>query len=108
ANGIRVSAYRAAMIVSGGGIVFFAGFVGWPPVWWAAAALLLVLALVVLRAPAGVGRLDRQRNFYAPLLTWASRPGSAAAIAQVLPNLGYAACAAFDAGRYAISCVSGL
>ena len=174
ANGIRVSAYRAAMIVSGGGIVFFAGFVGWPPVWWAAAALLLVLALVVLRAPAGVGRLDRPRNFFAPLLTWASRPGSAAAIAfvllyklgdqaitpmikpfwidrglslkevglvstslgiaftvfgalvggflttkwglirslfilgiaQVLPNLGYAACAAFDAGRYAIYCVS--
>jgi len=27
-------------------------------------------------------------------------------IAQVLPNLGYAACAAFDAGRYAIYCVS--
>jgi PAT family beta-lactamase induction signal transducer AmpG len=174
ANGIRVSAYRAAMIVSGGGIVFFAGFIGWPPVWWAAAALLLILAVVVLRAPGGVARIERPRNFFAPLLAWASLPGSAAAIAfvllyklgdqaitpmikpfwidrglslkevglvstslgiaftvfgalvggflttkwgliralfilgiaQVLPNLGYAACAAFDVGRYPIYAVS--
>jgi len=174
ANGIRVSAYRAAMIVSGGGIVFFAGVLGWSAVWWAAAVLLLALAFVVLQAPAGVAPPRHARRFFAPLLAWASRPGSVAAIsfvllyklgdqaitpmikpfwidrglslkevglvstslgiaftvlgalaggfltsrwgllralfilgiAQVVPNLGYAACAAFDAGRYAIYAVS--
>lgn len=174
ANGIRVSAYRAAMIASGGGIVFGAGFLGWPPLWLAAAAAMALLALVVLRAPAGVAPSDRSRELFAPLLRWASRPGSVAAIAfvllyklgdqaitpmikpfwidrglslkeigavsttlgicftvlgalaggfltsrwgllralfvlgiaQVLPNLGYAACAALHAGRYAIYAVS--
>ncbi len=174
ANGIRVSAYRAAMIVSGGGIVFGAGVLGWTPLWFAAAALLAVLAIVVLRAPAGVAPPERSRRFFAPLFEWASRPGSVVAIAfvllyklgdqaitpmikpfwidrglslkeiglvstslgiaftvigallggflttrwgllralfilgiaQVLPNLGYAACAAFGAGRYPIYAVS--
>jgi len=84
ANGIRVSAYRVAMIASGGGIVFGAGRLGWPPLWIGAGALLVVLALIVLRAPAGAFKPDRERRFLAPLLEWASRPGSAAAIAFVL------------------------
>ena len=36
ANGIRVAAYRVAMIASGGGIVFGAGILGWPRMWFAA------------------------------------------------------------------------
>jgi PAT family beta-lactamase induction signal transducer AmpG len=174
ANGIRVSAYRVAMIASGGGIVFGAGVLGWEPLWLAAAAILAGLALVVQRAPSGVAPSQRPRELFAPLVAWASRPGSVAAIAfvllyklgdqaitpmikpfwidrglslkevglvstslgilftvfgalaggflttrwgllralfilgiaQVLPNLGYAACAAFHAGRYPIYAAS--
>lgn len=84
ANGIRVSAYRVAMIVSGGGIVFGAGRLGWPPLWIVAGALLVVLAAVVLRAPAGTVAPARDKNFLKPLVDWASRPGSAAAIAFLL------------------------
>jgi PAT family beta-lactamase induction signal transducer AmpG len=174
ANGIRVSAYRVAMIASGGGIVFGAGKLGWTSLWVAAGALLVLLAVVILRAPAATVAPARERNFLKPLVDWASRPGSAAAIAflllyklgdqaitpmikpfwvdrglslaeiglvstsagiaftvlgalvggwltsrwgllralfvlgiaQVLPNLGYGAVAALQAGRYAIYSVS--
>lgn len=174
ANGIRVSAYRVAMIASGGGIVFGASRLGWQPLWIGAGALLGVLALVILRSPAGVAPARNDHRFLAPLVQWASRPGSVAAIAfvllyklgdqaitpmikpfwvdrglslaeiglvsttlgiaftilgallggfltsrwglmralfvfgiaQVLPNLGYAACAALQAGRYPIYAAS--
>src|SRR5437867_9022206 len=52
ANGIRVSAYRVAMIASGGGIVLAAEFFGWPAMWIAAGLIVGALALIVLRAPA--------------------------------------------------------
>jgi PAT family beta-lactamase induction signal transducer AmpG len=174
ANGIRVSAYRAAMIVGGGGIVLFAGVLGWPAVWVGGGVLLALLAPVILRAPAAAVRVEEKRRFFAPLALWISRPGSIPAlffillyklgdqaispmikpfwvdrkltlaeigtisttlgiaftvlgallggflttkwgllralfilgILQVLPNLGYAACAALDAGRPAIYAAS--
>ena len=174
ANGIRVSAYRVAMIVSGGGIVLAAEFFGWPAMWVAAGIVLGAIALVVLRAPAAELRTEEKKRFFAPLLQWIARPGSIPAllfvllyklgdqaitpmikpfwvdrhltlkeiglisttlgivftvlgallggflttkwgllkalfflgIAQVLPNLGYAACAALDAGRPAIYAAS--
>jgi PAT family beta-lactamase induction signal transducer AmpG len=84
ANGIRVSSYRVAMIASGGGIVFGAGRLGWPPMWIAAGAVLAALAVVILRAPAATVAPVRERNFLRPLVDWASRPGSAAAIAFLL------------------------
>jgi PAT family beta-lactamase induction signal transducer AmpG len=174
ANGIRVSAYRVAMIVSGGGIVLAAGLLGWPAVWVGAGVALALLAPVILRAPAAPVRAGEKRRFFAPLVNWLSRPGAIPAlffvllyklgdqaitpmikpfwvdrkltlaeigsistslgiaftvlgallggflttkwgllralfilgILQVLPNLGYAACAAFDAGRPAIYAAS--
>jgi PAT family beta-lactamase induction signal transducer AmpG len=174
ANGIRVSAYRVAMIASGGGIVLAAEFFGWPAMWVAAGLILGVLALIVLRAPAADLRVEEKKLFFAPLLKWIARPGSIPAllfvllyklgdqaitpmikpfwvdrhltlkeiglisttlgivftilgallggflttkwgllkalfvlgIAQVLPNLGYAACAALNAGRPAIYAAS--
>ncbi len=174
ANGIRVSAYRAAMIVSGGGVVLAAGFFGWPAMWVAAGVVLALLAPVVVRAPAAALRVEEKRRFFGPLAEWVSRPGSIPAllfvllyklgdqaitpmikpfwvdrhltlaeiglisttlgivftvlgalfggflttkwgllkalfilgIAQVLPNLGYAACAAFNAERPAIYAAS--
>jgi len=174
ANGIRVSAYRVAMIASGGGIVLAAGFFGWPAVWVAGGLVLALLAPVILRAPAAALRVEEKRLFFRPLFEWIRRPGSVPAllfvllyklgdqaivpmikpfwvdrhltlaeiglisttlgivftilgallggflttkwgllkalfilgIAQVLPNLGYAACAALDAGRPAIYATS--
>ena len=84
ANGIRVSAYRVAMIASGGGIVLGAGFFGWTPLWIAGGALLALLAPVILRAPAAKLRVEEKRRLFKPLLVWMSRPGSLAAIAFIL------------------------
>jgi len=51
ANGLRVSAYRVAVIVAGGILVALAGFTGWAPTFWIGGMLLLLLAPLVLFAP---------------------------------------------------------
>ncbi len=84
ANGIRVSAYRVAMIASGGGIVLGAGFFGWTPLWIAAAVVLVLLAPVILKAPAAKLRVSERRRFFRPLYDWMSRPGALPAMAFIL------------------------
>jgi MFS transporter, PAT family, beta-lactamase induction signal transducer AmpG len=84
ANGIRVSAYRVALIASGGGIVLCAGLFGWAPLWLAAGVLLAALVPVVLRAPAAELRPAERRRFFQPLAAWVARPGSIAALAFIL------------------------
>ena len=84
ANGMRVAAYRVAMIASGGGIVVGAGVFGWAPVWIAAGVLLAAVAPIVWRAPAARLRVEERRRLFGPLVAWVSRPGSAAAIAFLL------------------------
>ena len=84
ANGIRVSAYRVAMIASGGGIVLAAGFFGWPAVWVAGGVVLALLAPVILRAPAAALRVEEKRLFFRPLIDWLRRPGSVPALLFVL------------------------
>jgi PAT family beta-lactamase induction signal transducer AmpG len=64
-NGVRVSAYRAAIVVGGGGMVIFAGTLPWPVVFSGAAALLFALLLVASRAPA------TERPPHRPLAEWA-------------------------------------
>jgi PAT family beta-lactamase induction signal transducer AmpG len=51
ANGVRVSAYRVALICSGGVFVALAGFIGWDSAFLAAAILLAISALLSSRAP---------------------------------------------------------
>jgi len=51
ANGLRVTAYRIALIGAGGLLVALSGFVGWPVVFISAASLMGVLAVVSLRIP---------------------------------------------------------
>jgi PAT family beta-lactamase induction signal transducer AmpG len=174
ANGIRVAAYRVAMIASGGGIVLAAGFFGWPVMWVSSGVVLALLAPLILKAPAAALGVEEKKKFLRPLIEWISRPGAIPAllfvllyklgdqaitpmikpfwvdrhltlaeiglisttlgivftvlgallggflttkwgllkallilgIAQVLPNLGYAACAAFQAGRPGIYAAS--
>jgi len=51
ANGVRVTAYRVALIVAGGALVVLAGRWGWPVTSRVAAVLFALLALSTLRAP---------------------------------------------------------
>ncbi len=84
ANGIRVSAYRVAMIASGGGIVLGAGVLGWTPLWIAAGVLLASLVPVVLRSPAAQVPVQERRRFFRPLFEWLARTGSIPALLFIL------------------------
>src|SRR5919106_273714 len=46
ANGMRVTAYRVAMLVAGGLLLWAAGRLGWPTIFVLAAALMLVLTAI--------------------------------------------------------------
>ena len=63
ANGIRVGAYRIALIVASGGLVALAGSFGWRVVFAVAAAIMGAVALLALGAP----RRDRAPRHH-PLL----------------------------------------
>ena len=102
ANGIRVTAYRVALIVAGGLLVILAGRTGWQPVFWVAAAIMLALAVLTLALPAvqrparaatsGEGGL-LERTFWQPLRTLAVLPGFAATLLFALT---------FKAGDFAL------
>ena len=77
ANGVRVSAYRVALIVGGGGLVMLAGTLGWPVVFWIGAGLVGVVALVVAHSPhLEWERADAGQHWLRPLVNWLSRPGA--------------------------------
>ena len=84
ANGVRVSAYRAALLVGGGALVILAGRSGWPPVFWTAAAILLLLAVAARRSPALALPAMERRDWWAPFLAWIRRPGAWAVFFFVL------------------------
>ena len=52
ANGIRVTAYRVALIAAGGLFVALAGLIGWSAAFAGAAALMGVSCLCAVRMPA--------------------------------------------------------
>ncbi len=77
ANGVRVSAYRAALIVGGGGLVILAGPLGWPLVFECAAVTLLLVAVAVAYGPPGPPiRRDPTQPWLRPLMAWLARPGA--------------------------------
>ena len=85
ANGVRVSAYRVALIVGGGGLVVLAGTLGWPIVFEVAAVILVVLAVTVSRSPAlHVPPVKAEQPWFRPLWEWLSRPGALAIFLFVL------------------------
>ena len=85
ANGIRVSAYRVALILAGGGLVVLAGQFGWTPVFMIAAGLFFALAFLAWQSPRPVlSRPPRHGRWFAPLLAWVRRPGAWAVVAFVL------------------------
>jgi PAT family beta-lactamase induction signal transducer AmpG len=78
ANGVRVSAYRAALIVGGGGLVALAAWAGWRAVFWVTALVFVVLAVFAARSPrVGVASAPGERHAWlAPLWAWLRRPGA--------------------------------
>jgi PAT family beta-lactamase induction signal transducer AmpG len=84
ANGIRVSAYRVALIASGGGLILLAPWLGWRAVFLVAAAAFALLALVVRGAPRIVVAAAAQRDWREPLQRWLLRAGAPAVFAFVL------------------------
>src|SRR5438105_13603680 len=76
ANGVRVSAYRAALIFAGGVLVALAGRAGWPVTFAVGAVGLLVLALGVGRSPLTDHRPQPPRVWARSLQAWVSRPGA--------------------------------
>ena len=77
ANGVRVSAYRVALIVGGGGVLALAGRLGWATAYYAAAAICVALALSISRSPRLTGPPGEARRVgLAPLWHWLQRPGA--------------------------------
>jgi PAT family beta-lactamase induction signal transducer AmpG len=84
ANGVRVSTYRAALIVGGGGLVAIAEYAGWPMVFWLAAAIALGLAVVALSAPPVAAEERETHDWLASFRSWLARPGALAVFGFVL------------------------
>ncbi len=91
ANGMRVSAYRAALIATGGLLVAVAGRTGWSTAFWIAAGTMLVLAAVTAMLPSpDVERTPSpsegllERTIWHPLRTLAVLPGFVAVLLFVM------------------------
>jgi PAT family beta-lactamase induction signal transducer AmpG len=84
ANGVRVTAYRVALIVVGGGLVLLASALPWTAVLHAAAGLSALLALVVWFAPPVRVRAKARAEWLAALRRWVLRRGGAAVFGFVL------------------------
>lgn len=92
ANGVRVTAYRVALIAAGGLFVALAGRIGWTPVLLGTAVLMLAVAGVTALLPSP--RLERERStsvadevrkaVWNPLGSLLGRPGMLAVIPFVL------------------------
>jgi len=84
ANGVRVSAYRAALILSGGALVILAGRLGWAPVFWIAAAMLAALAAAAWRAPHVPHVRQPTAAWLRAMGAWLARPGAPFVLGFVL------------------------
>ncbi len=92
ANGIRVSAYRAALIVGGGGLVAIADLAGWGAVFGAASLILFALALSAARVPTIAVESMAPPPWLPTFRAWLARPGAVAVFLFVLTyKLGDAA-----------------
>lgn len=85
ANGVRVAAYRVALVAAGGGMLLFAAAFGWSLAFAAAAVLCVGVALLVQRSPRlpAVSEAERADSFHG-LMTWLARPRALAVVVFVL------------------------
>ncbi|HEY0972232.1 MAG TPA: MFS transporter [Gemmatimonadales bacterium] len=91
ANGVRVAAYRVALIATGGLLVATAGRTGWTVAFWIATGVMLLMAAITLFLPnpdvkrhaaPAAGLLER--TVWHPLRTLAVLPGFAALLLFVM------------------------
>jgi len=77
ANGVRVSAYRVALIVSGGLLVALGGWIGWQVTFLVSGILLILLALFSRSLPlSGPAISKERRDLLEPLKDLIRRPGA--------------------------------
>ncbi len=92
ANGLRVSAYRVALILAGGGIVALAGRISWETLFMAAGVVFLMMAAITWRTPRVPRDPEMRRRLLPMLVSWFRRPAAAAVFLFVLTyKLGDAA-----------------
>lgn len=84
ANSLRVSAYRAAIIAVGGGLVALSAIASWPVVLRAAAVIAFILAFLVRTAPRVAVPLESRLSFFGPLWAWMRRPSAPAIFLFIL------------------------
>lgn len=76
ANSVRIAAYRVAMLISGGAIIWLAGQRGWPIAFVAATIVTLVLAGSAWFIPGtGEVRASKDEPIWQPLRALTARPG---------------------------------
>jgi PAT family beta-lactamase induction signal transducer AmpG len=84
ANGMRVTAYRVALIATGGGLVVLAGYWGWSVALQLAAVILAVLAVIIWRAPEQPVPKEDRRAWAGAMRRWLLRSGAPAVFLFVL------------------------
>ena len=78
ANSVRIGAYRVAMLVSGGALIWLAGRGGWPVAFTTATVVTALLAAAALLLPgAGQVRPPSGQSLWLPLRSLLTRPGVA-------------------------------
>lgn len=81
ANGVRVTAYRVAMIIAGGVLVGISGFIGWRATLLTGAALMLALVWVTRGIPRDAGRAEAASEpIWEPLRELLAMPASWAVV----------------------------
>lgn len=84
ANGVRVAAYRAALLLTGGGAVALAGQLGWEPVFLGLAVAAAGLAVLGWSLPGSARPVAAPAAWLAALKSWVTRRDSLALAAFVL------------------------
>ena len=88
ANGMRVTAYRVAMLVAGGLLLAAAGRLGWPTIFVIAAGTMLALSAISLTIPTGdiprVSTAGGLRGLVDPLRELYSLPAAGAVLLFIL------------------------
>jgi MFS transporter, PAT family, beta-lactamase induction signal transducer AmpG len=83
-NGVRVSAYRAALVATGGGMLLLAGRGGWPLAFDVAAVTFAMLAIAAWWAPRTPVVHQPAAAWARAFVAWLARPGALAVLAFVV------------------------
>ena len=84
-NSARVAAFRAAMIVAGGGVALLADRMGWRGAFYVAAAFpLVMLVAIAFAAPKETDVREREQNPFLGLWRWLQKPGAVWLMAVIL------------------------